>query len=113
MLPELNVLQPLLNLQYAGVAIGEIVKDRLLPKHALAQSFLLSNKVGSIEAGYHDAIKYLHRQELSFLPEGRGWQTLRYQDKALGWVNVLPNRMNNYYPKELRILKQNNTPFAK
>ncbi|MCH5597281.1 methyltransferase RsmF C-terminal domain-like protein [Niabella ginsengisoli] len=24
---------------------------------------------------------------------------------SLGWMNALPNRINNYYPKELRILK--------
>jgi NOL1/NOP2/fmu family ribosome biogenesis protein len=24
----------------------------------------------------------------------------------LGWINALPNRINNYYPKELRILRQ-------
>jgi NOL1/NOP2/fmu family ribosome biogenesis protein len=30
---------------------------------------------------------------------------VKYQGHPLGWINVLQNRINNYYPKELRILK--------
>ncbi|MBL7733585.1 MAG: hypothetical protein JNM88_20615, partial [Chitinophagaceae bacterium] len=43
-----------------------------------------------------------------FLPDDMttGWQTVSYNGHPLGWVNKLPNRINNYYPKELRILKE-------
>src|SRR3712207_8248963 len=58
------------------------------------------------------SIRYLQRAEIS-LPDGpTGWQTVAYKGFALGWVNALKNRVNNYYPKELRILKQqNDRPF--
>jgi NOL1/NOP2/fmu family ribosome biogenesis protein len=36
---------------------------------------------------------------------GGGWGLVSYKNFSLGWINVLPNRINNYYPKELRILK--------
>ncbi|NNU33163.1 hypothetical protein HK413_01390 [Mucilaginibacter sp. S1162] len=29
---------------------------------------------------------------------------MTYRGEALGWAKLLPNRVNNYYPKELRIL---------
>lgn len=106
-------LLPLLNIQYAGVALGEILKERLVPNHALAQSLLLASRVPATELTYEDAIKYLQRQDLSFVPETTGWQVVRYQGHNLGWINGLKNRVNNYYPKEIRILKQNNTPFEK
>ena len=106
-------LQPLLNIQYAGVKLGQVLKERLVPDHALAQSLLLVADVPSTGLTYEDAVRYLQRQELSLQPEMRGWQVVRYQNQALGWVNALQNRVNNYYPKEIRILKQNNTPFKK
>jgi NOL1/NOP2/fmu family ribosome biogenesis protein len=38
----------------------------------------------------------------------KGWQAVSYKGFPLGWINGLGNRVNNYYPKELRILKQQN-----
>ncbi|TAJ53096.1 MAG: hypothetical protein EPO58_10940, partial [Chitinophagaceae bacterium] len=29
-----------------------------------------------------------------------------FEELPLGWVKVLPNRVNNYYPAEWRILKE-------
>lgn len=113
LLPEFLALQPSLNIQYAGVALGEILKERLVPHHALTQSLILSEAVPSVDLTYDDAIKYLQRTDFSLSTETTGWHVVRYKNKALGWVNALKNRMNNYYPKEIRILKQNNTPFKK
>ena len=31
---------------------------------------------------------------------------MTYEGQPLGWAKLLPNRINNYYPKELRILTQ-------
>lgn len=113
LLQDFSVLQPVLNLQYAGVSLGDILKDRLVPHHALAQSLMLSQNVPSVELTYDEAIKYLQRQDLSLDLQNMGWQLVSYQKKPLGWINALKNRVNNYYPKEIRILKQNNTPFEK
>lgn len=113
-LSDYSVLQTVLNLQYIGVSIGEILKEKLVPHHALAQSLILTTNVPATELSYEDAIKYLQRQELSIKPENTGWQVVRYQNQNLGWINALKNRINNYYPKEIRILKAyNNTAFEK
>lgn len=105
---EYAFLKSVLNVQYAGVKLGQIMKDKLVPEHALALSTIISDDIPCIELGYEQAIKYLQRQELNIQTSGKGWQRVRYQNHNLGWVNVLPNRINNYYPKELRILKQQN-----
>ncbi|MBK6995726.1 MAG: hypothetical protein IPH31_12640 [Lewinellaceae bacterium] len=32
-----------------------------------------------------------------------GWTLARYEGLNLGWVKILPNRLNNYLPQERRI----------
>ncbi len=108
LVPELYVLKNSLNIQYAGVRIGEIMKERLVPHHALAVSTIISDSVPNTELSYEQAIRYLQKQEMDTKPGKEGWQTVAYQGFKLGWINALKNRINNYYPKELRILKQRN-----
>ena len=108
LLGDYSVLNPVLNIQYQGVGIGQIMKDRLVPGHSLAMSKTISAEVPFNELGYDQAIKYLQRQDVNLSSSGKGWQLVGYKGFNLGWINVLPNRINNYYPKELRILKQQN-----
>lgn len=103
-----SVIQANLYLQYAGTTLGEIMKNKLVPDHALALSGLLIPNVPRYELGLEEAIKYLQRADLSIDPPVKGWQVVTYQNQVLGWINALPNRINNYYPKEMRILKQHN-----
>lgn len=97
-----------LNIYYAGVTLGQVMRDKLVPSHALALSSLLSEDILVLELPYEQAVKYLQRGELNLQPQRTGWQVVTYQNHPLGWINALPNRVNNYYPKEMRILKQNN-----
>jgi len=105
---DYSILSSVLNIQYKGTGIGQIMKDRLVPDHSLAVSTILSDKIPFNDLSYEQAIKYLQRQDVNFSTSGKGWQLVRYQGFNLGWINVLPNRINNYYPKEIRILKQRN-----
>lgn len=91
---------------YSGTIVGELMRDKLVPDHALAMSRLLPAAIGTIELNSAQAILYLQRKELSLEGASKGWQLVTFQGQNLGWVNVLPNRVNNYYPKELRILKE-------
>lgn len=103
-----SVLKKMLNVQYAGVAIGEIMKERLVPDHAVALSTIISDTVPRTELSYADAISYLQKSDVHLPAIEKGWQMVQYQQHNLGWINALQNRVNNYYPKELRILKQRN-----
>jgi NOL1/NOP2/fmu family ribosome biogenesis protein len=47
----------------------------------------------------------LQKKELGELEGGIGWHLVCFEGMPLGWVNKLAGRINNYYPKELRILK--------
>jgi 16S rRNA C967 or C1407 C5-methylase (RsmB/RsmF family)/NOL1/NOP2/fmu family ribosome biogenesis protein len=91
----------------AGVEMGTLIRDKLVPAHALALSNLCSKEINSLSLSYEDAIRYLQRKEMSITARQTGWQLAEYKGHALGWINALPGRINNYYPKQLRILKDN------
>ena len=102
---DIEFLSSKLRIVNYGTRMGEIIKDKLVPDHALAMSNIISDKIERVEVNYEQAIQYLKKKELSIGTDKKGWALVTYQQHPLGWVNILPNRINNYYPKELRILK--------
>lgn len=90
---------------YSGVLVGELMRDKLIPDHALAMSNLLPDSIPGIELNYEQSIQFLQRKELKVEASHKGWQLVTFQRHPIGWINALSNRINNYYPKELRILK--------
>lgn len=104
--PQYGVLKNILNVQYAGVAIGAVLKGKLVPDHALALSERIAPSAPVVDVDYETAIRYLQRAETGMTPAATGWQLVAYKHHHIGWINALPNRINNYYPKDWRILKQ-------
>ncbi len=90
---------------YSGIKAGELMRDKLVPDHALAMSSLVNDSVRRIELSPDSAIRYLQRKEIQLDAIQTGWALVCHAGKVLGWVNILPGRINNYYPKELRILR--------
>jgi 16S rRNA C967 or C1407 C5-methylase (RsmB/RsmF family)/NOL1/NOP2/fmu family ribosome biogenesis protein len=101
-----NVLSQQLYLKNAGVFMGTFAKNELLPSHDLALSNGLSQSVQKLEVTKEEAIRYLRKDTLELHSDLRGWTVLTYQQLPLGWVKLLPNRLNNYLPSHLRILKE-------
>ena len=104
LLGDLNILSDDLHVIYFGTIIGELVREKLIPSHALAMSYLASENMERVELNYDQSIKYLQKKQLK-IDTDKGWKLVTYKNYSLGWINVLPIRINNYYPKELRILK--------
>lgn len=98
-------LQDRLRSSYAGILLGEFAREKLIPSHALAMNPLQHPSIVKFELSRDQAIRYLQKKDIGIQPPGRGWQLMTFDNKPLGWANVLPNRINNYYPKELRIIK--------
>ena len=109
LLADISFLSSKLRIVNYGTKIGEIIKDKLIPDHALALSAIISDRTGRIELDYEQAIQYLKKKELNLKTDKKGWNLVAYDGQPLGWINILSNRINNYYPKELRILKDLNT----
>jgi len=104
LLHDLNVLSGKLRVVYFGTMVGQLVREKLIPDHALAMGRLISDRIERVELSYDQSIAYLKKKELNIDP-GKGWKLVSHKNYPLGWINVLSNRINNYYPKELRILK--------
>ena len=102
---DFNMLLTNLRVIYSGTIIGEFFRDKLVPDHALAMSKLINEFMEAAALSYDQAIEYLKKKDLHMEPQQKGWQLVSYEGHSLGWINALPNRINNYYPKELRILK--------
>ena len=103
---DLQYIQSKLYLKKAGVFAGKIAGKDLLPDQALAQSIILAEDVQKVNLSEEQAISYLRKDEFSIDVNVKGWTLMCYDDQALGWAKILPNRINNYFPKELRILKE-------
>ena len=104
-LRDFSFLLEQLRVIYSGTLIGELMRDKLVPDHALAMSTKVAETIQKAELDHEQSIQFLQRKDLKVEIENKGWQIVIYQGHPLGWINVLPNRINNYYPKELRILK--------
>jgi 16S rRNA C967 or C1407 C5-methylase (RsmB/RsmF family)/NOL1/NOP2/fmu family ribosome biogenesis protein len=98
-------LQQKLHVKYYGVELGQFYPGKFVPAHALALSGLLNPSVPDRELYKETAIQYLQRKNIQLKDTQAGWSTVSFQGHRLGWINILPGRINNYYPKELRILK--------
>ena len=102
---EMNFLSEKLRVVNSGIRLGEIIRDKLVPDHALALSRIVSDGISRIELDFEQAILYLKKKEMNISLDKKGWNLVAYNGYPIGWVNILPNRINNYYPKMLRILK--------
>jgi 16S rRNA C967 or C1407 C5-methylase (RsmB/RsmF family)/NOL1/NOP2/fmu family ribosome biogenesis protein len=102
---DINSLAGELRVNYFGVRVGGLVREKMIPDHALAMSDLVSDEIEKIELDLKNAITYLQKRDLNVPGLSKGWKLVTYQGFSLGWINVLDNRINNYYPKALRILK--------
>jgi len=81
----------------------------LVPNHELALSLILNDDIPRIDLTRDQAISYLKRDELKLDNQSRGWVLICYRGQSLGWAKMLDNRMNNYFPKEMRIVNQSIT----
>lgn len=103
---DLGILQQYLYLKKSGVRIGKLAGRDLIPDHELALSLIIDkDQFLQTELTKQQAIQYLQRENIAdFNSVEKGWSLMTFEGHALGWAKLLPNRINNYYPKEIRIL---------
>jgi NOL1/NOP2/sun family putative RNA methylase len=104
---DLQYLQSRLYLKKSGVRIGKIMGKDLVPNHELAASLLNNPNTHRINLSHDQSISYLKREELKLELAYKGWALMCFEDYPLGWAKILDNRLNNYFPKEIRITNPN------
>jgi 16S rRNA C967 or C1407 C5-methylase (RsmB/RsmF family)/NOL1/NOP2/fmu family ribosome biogenesis protein len=90
----------------AGTVIGKPGANELIPDHALAVSTIISDAIVAVSLKLQEAIQYLRKDEVTVSAVRKGWTLVQYEQYNLGWIKVLQNRVNNYYPASWRILKR-------
>ncbi len=92
-----------LNVVSAGTAVAKVARNRITPLHPLAMSVYLNrNTFHETPLDLGEAIRFLRKESIKV--EGPfGYCLIKYQNVPLGWVNILPGRVNNLYPSGWRI----------
>ena len=90
----------------AGVCLGELKNTDLVREQELALSLYLSKTVQKAELNREVALAYLKKENFVLGETFKGLLCFTYQNHGIGWGKVLANRINNYLPQNLRILKE-------
>lgn len=85
-----------------GTRLGKWINKKLIPDYELAMNHSLSEDFEKIDLTKSNALGYLKGETFSIQAK-EGWNIVRYNQMNLGFIKVVGNRVNNYYPKELRI----------
>ncbi|MBC7412967.1 MAG: hypothetical protein H7331_11015 [Bacteroidia bacterium] len=104
-LPLLQKISKQLYIKKAGLCIGELVGNDLIPNHDWAMSIRSPTKFNTVDVDLETALTYLRKNNFTLPNAPKGWILLTYQHVGLGWIKNLGNRLNNYYPTNYRLLK--------
>jgi len=100
---DLQTIRAHLYVKKIGMRIGVLKGSDLVPAHDLAMSQWATMPYENMEVELSDALQFLRRADFQ-LNGPKGWHSISYMNCRLGWVKILPNRLNNYYPNTWRIL---------
>jgi 16S rRNA C967 or C1407 C5-methylase (RsmB/RsmF family)/NOL1/NOP2/fmu family ribosome biogenesis protein len=90
----------------AGIRVGEIIRDSLIPDPEWALSGQVAAEVPCLDLTKEQALDYLRLLTPDSAIPSPGWYLIRYEGLGLGWIKALQGRINNYYPKGWRILNK-------
>ncbi|TAH42236.1 MAG: hypothetical protein EYC69_06295 [Bacteroidetes bacterium] len=93
-------------IRQAGIRIGEMKGSSLQPAHELALSSSLRSDISAYSFSLEDAIRYLRCDAVLCPGTKKGWTLAAFDNFPLGWMKVLDGRVNNYFPNEMRVLKE-------
>ena len=102
--PDYLMLDKFLKTKWFGTNIGEFKGKDFVPSHALALSRLAAPDLPAVDLTRQQALLFLKKETFD-PPVGAplGWTLARFEGLNLGWLKILPNRLNNYLPQERRI----------
>jgi 16S rRNA C967 or C1407 C5-methylase (RsmB/RsmF family)/NOL1/NOP2/fmu family ribosome biogenesis protein len=93
-----------LKIKWFGTFIGSFKGKDFIPEQGLALSNFIHTDIQKIALTKNEALCFLKKENL-ILPTTNllGWTLATYKNLPIGWLKILPNRFNNYYPQERRI----------
>ncbi|MBS1613349.1 MAG: RNA methyltransferase [Bacteroidetes bacterium] len=103
---QIQAIGTVLNVRHSGVLLGNYKGKDFLPAHDIAINIHVNQSIPAVELNKEDAITFLRSEPVKANTSARGWCIAKHEGHNLGWLKVMDNRSNNYYPKEWRILKR-------
>ena len=99
----LGLLNTSLRIKKFGIDMGQVIREELIPEHALAMANISHHQFEEIQLSKEEAIQYLQKKDFNINSTAKGWHLMKYENAYLGFAKLMGNRMNNAYPKEWRI----------
>ncbi len=103
---NIQLLMDNLFVRKAGIHIGTIKGKDIVPGHELALSLHLNKDITRVELTLQEAQQYLRCDTLNLSNIPTGWAVVTFKNFPMGWIKGIGNRINNYFPRSLRVLKQ-------
>ncbi len=91
-------------IRHSGIRAGQFKKLIFIPHHNLALGNNVDFACNIIELETENALSFL-RKEMHKIDGPKGWNLVTHDGFGLGWIKNIGNRINNYLPKEFRVLK--------
>ena len=84
-----------------GLPFYQMKGSNVIPLHGMAMSIL---DLDHIEIDKENSLRFLRKETIS-LPRNlkKGWALVGFQNIPLGWIKIIDQRSNNYYPSWLRL----------
>jgi len=89
-----------------GLALGSVKGKGFVPAHALALSTAIKQDLPKFALQKDHALRFLKKETLPIAESPAGWLLASYDGQRLGWLKGIGNRINNYFPKDWRILME-------
>ncbi len=104
-LTQYRAAEDTLRLLHAGITLGTVKGNDVIPHQSLALSTALNRTpFTTVEVNYQQAMAYLRKDAITFPAETpRGIVLVTWHGAPLGFAKNLGNRANNLYPQEWRI----------
>ena len=103
--PAVRTVAEALSAVYSGVEMGQLFHGKLRPEHPLALFHGLAPGIVSETClALPDALQYLRKGDGGVELFTEGMNLVSYEGFPLGWLKRIGHRVNNMYPKELRIV---------
>lgn len=104
LLPEESFPLEKLPVLRAGLRLGEFLKDRFEPCHALAMALGKDEAQRTVDLSVRESERYLRGETLESDVEN-GWCLVTVDAYPLGWGKATNGTVKNHYPKGLRLIR--------
>lgn len=103
--PDVKTVAESMSTVTSGIMMGQLFSGKLKPAHPLALFHDINTEaIPQASLTLDCALDYLRKQNIDASSFSDGMNLVLFGNFPLGWAKRIGNRVNNLYPKELRIM---------